>query len=411
MANKVVKNTFMLYMMNIAKLIFPLVTLPYLTRILSTSGYGVVAYIKAVMQYMQILIDFGFILSGTKDIVLVRNDKIRLGKVTGDILAAKILLGIFAILLLSVMIVSIPLLRMNFFFTILSFIPVFLTCFLMDFYFRGIEKMEIITVRYIIMKGLSTILTFVMVRSDADLIWIPLLDIIGTLVAVMLVFNILRKQDIFIRVSEIKNIIIKIKESAIYFYSNIATTAFSALNTLIIGFFLDEVNVAYWSICMQLVTAVQSLYTPLTDGIYPQMVKEKNINLIKNVLKIFMPLISIGCIFTFCIAKYALLLVGGSKYIDAAPVLRCLIPLLFFSFPAVLFGWPTLGAIGKIKETTVTTIVSAFIQIFGLVILIVLKRLTLIHICILRDITEMFFFLMRYFLYRKYKYEFKIKER
>ena len=51
----VLKNIIMLYGMSIAKIVFPLLTLPYLTRVLSVECYGVVSYVKAVMQYMQLL--------------------------------------------------------------------------------------------------------------------------------------------------------------------------------------------------------------------------------------------------------------------------------------------------------------------------------------------------------------------
>lgn len=70
-----VKNTVMLYIMNITKIVLPLVTLPYLTRVLSKDCYGVVSYVKAVMQYMQVVVDFGFILSATKDVVNCKEDK------------------------------------------------------------------------------------------------------------------------------------------------------------------------------------------------------------------------------------------------------------------------------------------------------------------------------------------------
>ena len=53
----------MLYIMNIAKLVFPLITLPYLTRVLSVDCYGVVSYVKATMVYAQLVVDFGFMLS------------------------------------------------------------------------------------------------------------------------------------------------------------------------------------------------------------------------------------------------------------------------------------------------------------------------------------------------------------
>ena len=70
--NKVLKNTIMLYIMNIAKMVFPLLTLPYLTRVLSSDMYGLVSYVKNCMIYIQLLIDFGFIFSSVKDIVKAR---------------------------------------------------------------------------------------------------------------------------------------------------------------------------------------------------------------------------------------------------------------------------------------------------------------------------------------------------
>ena len=77
---KVANNIIMLYGMSIAKIVFPLLTLPYLTRVLSVESYGVVSYVKAVMQYMQLVVDFGFMLSGTKDIVNAKNDHEKLEK-------------------------------------------------------------------------------------------------------------------------------------------------------------------------------------------------------------------------------------------------------------------------------------------------------------------------------------------
>ena len=59
----ILKNTSMLYLLNIAKMVFPFLTFPYLTRVLSVDGYALVMYVRAAMQYMQIGVDFGFMLS------------------------------------------------------------------------------------------------------------------------------------------------------------------------------------------------------------------------------------------------------------------------------------------------------------------------------------------------------------
>lgn len=399
MKNTIVKNTASLYLMNIVKIVLPLITLPYLTRILSKDVYGTVSYVKAVMQYMQIVVDFGFILSATKDVVKTKNEKTALAAVIGDTLLAKLILSAMAFVVLILMIIRIDVLKSNALFTCLSFATVFLTCFLFDYVFRGLEEMHVITIRYVLMRGIATVLTFVFVKNDASVLWIPILDIVGSLVAIILVVCELKKRDIRVNFTGFGNAINKLKESAVYFLSSMATTTFTAMNTLLIGIALSSGEVANWSVCMQMVSAVQSCYSPITDGIYPHMVRTKDIKLIKKTAKIFMPIIVCGCVFTFVVAKYALLMLGGEKYIDATNLLRAFIPLLFFSFPAMLFGWPTLGAIGKIRETTATTMITAGLQIAGLLILYFTNNFSVIYLALLRGTTEACMFFMRFGVY------------
>ena len=101
--SKVLKNTVMLYIMTFAKMIFPLVTLPYLTRVLTVDGYAVVSYVKSAMVYMQIFMDFGFLLSATKDIVLAGGNKEAVSEILGETLQAKILLAICYIRFLRIL--------------------------------------------------------------------------------------------------------------------------------------------------------------------------------------------------------------------------------------------------------------------------------------------------------------------
>ena len=92
------------------------------------------------MQYMQIAVDFGFMLSGTKDIVNAKADHEKLEKEVGDILLARILLVAVSFVVLLGMIAVIPLLRANVGYTMLAFMTVFLSVFLFDYFFQGIEK-------------------------------------------------------------------------------------------------------------------------------------------------------------------------------------------------------------------------------------------------------------------------------
>ncbi|MBQ5558859.1 MAG: oligosaccharide flippase family protein [Lachnospiraceae bacterium] len=399
--NNLYKNVGSLFVFNVSKMIFPFLILPYLTRVLSTDSYGVVAYVKAVMSYLQIFVDFGFMLSSTRDIARAEGDKNKIQDIIGITLLARLVLGLVAGILLYILTYYLPILHHNLFFTFLSYAVVILSIFLMDFLFRGLEIMHIITFRFILMKTISTLLTFVFVKNDADILLIPIFDIVSSCFAIVLVYFELKKIRFRLCFGKIKNVVIAIKESGVFFISNFAATSFNLLSTLLIGIFLNATDVAIWSVCIQLISAGQACYTPIIDGIYPEMVKTRNIKLIKKILKYFIPIIGFGCMIVFGVSKYVLFILGGEKYVTANLYLNLLLPTIFFGFLSMLFGWPTLGAIDKIKETSMSTFLTVFIHASCLFGLIMVNKFDLFHLAILRSITEVVLWMIRYIFYRR----------
>lgn len=399
-------NTVMLYLMTAAKLIFPLITLPYLTRILSVDNYAVVTYVKACMSYFQLFVDFGFILSAVKDIVDAQGNKEKISEITGHVIVARVMLAFVSTVVLIILIFAIPLLRANPLFTMLSFVVVFLSSFLLDFLYRGIEKMHLLAIVFVTMKGISTFMTLIVVKSDADLLWIPILDIISSVVAVIINIVMLKVIDIKIKFKSFKRCFDMIRVSWTYFVSSIATTAFTALNTVLIGIFILPQDVAFWGVALQLISAVQNLYTPINNGIYPQMILSRSFKPIKKVLVIFMPIVVVGCVFCYFAAPLIIKIICGAKYVGASSVFRALIPVLFFSFPGMLLGWPTLGAINRVKETTRSTVITAIVQCVGLGVLILIGKFNIIAIAIFRGMTECLMMLIRAFYCYKYRDDF-----
>lgn len=385
---RVTNNIVMLYILNITQLALPLVTLPYLTRVLSVSGYGIVSYVKSLIIYATLIIEFGYLLSGTREVVNAKSDKQKLGLIMGRITEAKLLLSLVAFAALLGMIAVVPLLHRYPIFTILSFGTPFLSIFLFDYLFRGLERMEIITYRFLIMKSISTVLTFVLIHGDQQLLLIPLLDVLGSLVAIIWVWHEIRKMGIHIKFDRLVNVWDSLKVSFTYFISNVASTAFGALNTLFVGIYLSAADVAYWGLIMTMIGAVQSLYTPISDGIYPHMIATKSLCLLGRIVLLFTPLLVLGGIIAYFGAHLIMLIIGGSKYLIAAQYLRKCVPLLVISFYALIFGWPALGAIDKVRETTITTLVAAVLQVIGLFLLIISHHFTLPLLILVRTLTE-----------------------
>ena len=121
--------------------------------------------------------------------------------------------------------------------------------------------MHYISIVFVSMKTFSTILTFVFVRGDADIMWIPILDMLSSVVAILItLFFIFFKLKLKIKIVSISLSFKMLKESSFYFISNMATTAFGALNTLLIGIFIyDKAEIAYWSVCCEYFTEVSSI--------------------------------------------------------------------------------------------------------------------------------------------------------
>ena len=400
---KIASNTAILMIFNIAKMVFPFLTLPYLTRAFSTETYGTVAYVKTVMTYMQIIVDFGFVLSATKDVVKAKDNNEELQAVINDTMMARLMMGVIGFVAIIILSFFLPILRNNLLYTLLSYLVVFLSIFLMDFLFGGLEIMHIITVRIITMKLISTIMTFLLVKNDSHMLLIPVLDILSSIIAVGLVFYNVKKRNLKIGFSNIKKSLKSIKDSFVYFLSDVASTSFNALSTIIIGMAISTTEVAYWSVCMQIIGSIQACYTPISGGIYPEMIKTKNYALIKKVIKIFLPIVILGCIFVFFAAEWIFNILGGKEYLVAVPIFRVLIPTLFFGFLAIIYGWSALGAIGKTKEATFSTIFSVSFNVILMIGLLITNKFTLMNIAIVRSLTEIILFSTRYYFCRKYR--------
>lgn len=393
----IVGNGVSLMIFQAAKIFFPILLLPYLTRIFSTEIYGVITYVRVVMNYMQIFVDFGFVLSGTKDVVEAKHDSRRLAIAAGETLLARVILGIFGLIVVLLLCAILPILRENFLFTILSYCAVFLSVFLLDFLFRGLEIMHIITIRFLVMKIISTVLTFVLVKDDSNMLLIPILDIISSLVATFLVFFEVKRRKIKMHVSGLKNVYLKIKDSFIYFLSSAAATSLNAMSTIIIGFSASTTEVAYWGLAMQVIGTITALYNPISDSLYPEMIRTKRFGLIKKVLKTFLPIVIVGCIITYFASNIVFKVLGGEEYLAAVPAFKVLIPVLLFGFLSILFGWPTLGCIKKTKEVTMSTIISAIFNITVLVLLWKFNIMSLIGVAFVRVLTEALLFGIRYY--------------
>jgi len=402
-STQIKKNTFWLVTFQLAKMVFPFLVLPILTHRLSVEVYGNLTFVKTIMNFLQILVDFGFMLSATKDIAKAKPDLSKINQILTHTFTARLLLGLLGFLITLLLCSFMPLLNTNLLFTLLSYLAVFLSIFLFDFLFRGLEIIHIITIRFILMKTLSTLCTILFVHHDHQILLIPLLDILSSIIAILLVIHEVSKLHLkFIR-PKLKSILFSLKTSFIYFLSDISSTTFNALSTLVIGLVFSSTEVALFGLSIQIIGAIQALLGQLSGGIYPDMIRQKSLQLLKNIFRQTLPLVIILTLFIAIFSSFGLKILGGDKYLTATPIIQILSLTIPFSYCSIILGWPTLGVINQQSAVTFSTITATLFNLISLLILLWLDQLNLISVALIRLCTELVLFSIRFYLFHQHR--------
>lgn len=387
---KLLNNTIMLYILTFSTYFFGFILIPYQTRVLGPEYYGKIAFAIAFSTYFQLVFDYGFILSATESVSKHRNNKNELSKILTSVNILKAVLIIISFFVFVVLCKFVNRLHDDFTLYLLYFIYVAINAFLPDFLYRGIEEMKIITYRSVGVKLLFTLLIFVFLKDKRQYYIIPIFNIIGSTLAVFVVYiHVYKKLKIKMKRVDIKYIYQQFKQSTIFFLSRIATTLYGATNTFILGFvYPTGATLGVYSSADKLITTARSAFSPISDSVYPYMVKNKDYKLIKKILKYLMPIIILGCIIVFIFAKPLCIWFLGKEYVSAYKVLRLLLPIVVITLPNYLLGFPTLAALGISKYANISVICGSIFHITGIVILLIFKSLNLYSICIVTVLTE-----------------------
>ena len=392
------RNAAWQYGLQIAKYILPFITLPYLTRVLAPEGYAVYAYVLSFMTFVQVFVDFGFNLSGTKRIVAAETTEMA-NREIGAVSQARLILVLIAGVVVAMLSLAIPIMRSNLMYVAIAYLAVCGRGLAPDFVFQGKENMSPITTRYLVSKGVSTALTFVVVHTPADLLWLPVLDLLASVIA--LVWSFASAKRLFgttiARVS-LKESLTALRESALYCASNISSAALSGFITLMIGIVItDSAQISFWSLSITVLTAVQSLYTPIMNSLYPHMVVGGDYGFARKIGLIALPFVTAATLIAFFGAEFIMLVLGGNEYVSGANVLKWLSPILLVSYYSILFGWPMLGAAGKVKEVTRSTVIAAASGVIMVLAGVGAGFGSIVMFAIVRNVSEVLMMTLRMF--------------
>ena len=386
---ELLKNTIMLYVLIFSSYIMGFITVPYQTRVFGPRIYGVVGVAAAVMVYFQLVIDFGFLLSATQEVSANREDKKKLSVIFSSITINKLLLILLSSVVMLIVCSMVAQWREYFLFFVLTFISTAISSLMPDYLYRGLEKMETITVRTVLIRLFFTLMIFIVVKEPKDYVFIPVLNIIGNSFALIGVyFHLYKKLGINLHWCGVDDLVKRFKASAIFFFSRIATTLYTATNTVVLDLLSAGTMTGYYTSADKIVATAKSGISPISDSLYPYMIKNRDFKLVRKILLILEPIIIIGCLVVFIFAKPLCVWFFGAEYEQTATILRALLPVVAVILPTYILGFPVLGAMGLNKHANYSTMFGSLIHICQLVLLWSIGELNLVTLGIATSVTE-----------------------
>ncbi|NRO79302.1 oligosaccharide flippase family protein [Lactobacillus helveticus] len=263
-------NAFFNGMRSVLSLIFPLITFPYISRVLSVSGIGIYNFSNTYVSYFILIAGLGIATYAVREGAKYRNQKEKIEEFTSQVFSINIIATIVAYLLLFLSLVIFKNLN-NYVTCILIFsLQILFTTLGTEWIYTIYEDYAYITIRSIAFKILSIILLFILVRKPSDYLWYATITVLAAVGSNILNF-IHARSFINIRLTLNTKWRYHLKPIMIIFASAVAITIFTASDTTILGILKNDYAVGIYSTSAKIYQITEGLLSAILTVTIPRL--------------------------------------------------------------------------------------------------------------------------------------------
>ncbi|MDR3194329.1 MAG: oligosaccharide flippase family protein [Tannerella sp.] len=362
----IVKNASYLTVFEVLKVAMPFIALPYLIHTVGEDRYGLVVFAQAIVACFSLIVNFGLDISAVRDVAQLRNDKAGLDELVSTVLIIKSGLCLLSFLLLTLFVQTIP--AMNGMAVLLYF--TFLTCvadvWLPVWYYQGKEQMRSLTVIRFFSVAFYTASVFVVIRSEGDYVYIPLLQSAGWIVsAAVSCYFLFVRDGTRIHLPPRSLIRRKFMESLPFFFSRVSLTVNAYMAKIMCGVFLSWSDVTAFDVAQKVCNGGMIPMQMFNQALYPNLSKSQNRDMLRRCLGITTLVTSAVALTLFFLSGWVTGLLSGGATPQAGDILRILCIYLFLSGFSIFLGTSALVAFGHQRPFNLSVILSTLVLLAG----------------------------------------------
>lgn len=362
-------NFVMNMILTMSSFIFPLITFPYVSRVLSPVGTGKVSFATSVISYFLIFSQLGIPTYGIRACAKVRENREELTRISQELLIINLIMSIISYIALFIALAFVPRLQTDkILFVILSF-TIILTSIGMEWLYKALEQYTYITIRSIIFKFIALIAMFLLIHKQSDYVIYGGITIFAA--SASNIFNFINVHK-YIDLKPVGNFNLRrhLKPITVFFAMSCATTIYINLDSVMLGFMTTDMDVGYYNAAIKIKNILVSIVTSLGTVLLPRAsfyvengMMDEFKKIAEKALSFVFLLATPLMIYFIFFAKEGIYFLSGKAYSGSIVPMQLIMPTLLFIGITNILGIQILVPIGKENIVLYSEIVGAVVDV------------------------------------------------
>lgn len=401
-------NVASLFSLHVANMLLPLLTVPYVVRIIGPERLGLLNFSQAFITYFIMLINYGFDMASVRIIAANRNNQAVINQVFSEVMVGKALLWVLSSVIFGSIVYFVPEFRAHYWLHVCTFITCVGIVFFPVWLFQAMESLGQVALFNTIIKVLVTLTVFVAIRQPDDYIYQNLsLSVAQVIIGIVAFYVALKKFKITFSWPAASALIKRFRDDSTLFFTSVVATIYAYSNSFLLGIFSTAYSVGIFSAGVRIVSIAQAFVSmALNQAFFPIVAsafgesKERGLTIVRTIFFPVMALMLFISVGMWVTAPLLISLLYGAKFTDAITVLRIVSLLPITLGLNNLLGVHTMLSLRMDKAFFRISVAGSIISLTLNALLI--QRYTYVGVACSWVITEVFVCLA-FYIYLRYK--------